>query len=93
MKLVDERFKLTNSVKLDEKAVDRLAGRILKKSNSNFSREQLTSRLTALFDYIANSKNLEWSEVTSVAAEISKDVLKELQRVDCADIKITAPYF
>lgn len=88
MKLVDERFKITNSVKLDEKAVDRLASRILKKSNSNFSREQLTSRLTALFDFIANSKDLEWSEVTSIAAEISKDVLKESQRVDCADKKL-----
>ena len=82
MKLVDERFKLTNSVKLDEKAVDRLAGRILKKSNSNFSREQLTSRLTALFDFIANSRELSWEDVTQTAASIAKDVLTESQTID-----------
>ena len=82
MKLVDERFKLTNSVKLDEKAVDRLAGRILKKSNSNFSREQLTSRLTALFDFIANSRELSWEDVTQTAASIAKDVLNESQTLD-----------
>ncbi len=82
MKLVDERFKLTNSVKLDEKAVDRLAGRILKKSNSNFSREQLTSRLTALFDFIANSRELSWEDVTQTAASIAKDVLTESQTLD-----------
>lgn len=82
MKLVDERFKLTNSVKLDEKAVDRLAGRILKKSNSNFSREQLTSQLTALFDFIANSRELSWEDVTQTAASIAKDVLTESQTLD-----------
>lgn len=82
MKLVDERFKLTNSVKLDEKAVDRLAGRILKKSNSNFSREQLTSQLTALFDFIANSREVTWEEVTGIAASIAKDVLTESQTLD-----------
>ncbi len=82
MKLVDERFKLTNSVKLGEKAVDRLAGRILKKSNSNFSREQLTSRLTALFDFIANSRELSWEDVTQTAASIAKDVLTESQTLD-----------
>ena len=82
MKLVDEHFKLTNSVKLDEKAVDRLAGRILKKSNSNYSREQLTSRLTALFDFIANSRELSWEDVTQTAASIAKDVLNESQTLD-----------
>lgn len=82
MKLVDERFKLTNSVKLDEKAVDRLAGRILKKSNSNFSRGQLTERLTALFDFIANSRELSWEDVTQTAASIAKDVLTESQTLD-----------
>lgn len=55
MKLVDQRYRLTGKKKLDAKAIDRFAGRLLSKSQSQYSREQLTERLSALFDYIANS--------------------------------------
>ena len=80
--IVDQRFETTGRKELSPKAIDRLAGKLLTKSKSNYSREQLTERLTALFDYIANSRDLEWSDVTSIAAEISKDVLKESQTLD-----------
>lgn len=55
MKLVDQRYRLTGKKKLDAKAIDRFAGRLLSKSQSQYSREQLNERLSALFDYIANS--------------------------------------
>ncbi len=55
MKLVDQWYRLTGKKKLDAKAIDRFAGRLLSKSQSQYSREQLTERLSALFDYIANS--------------------------------------
>lgn len=42
----------------------------------------LTERLTALFDYIANSRDVDWADVTSLAAEISKDILKQSQTID-----------
>lgn len=45
------------AMKLDQKAIDRFAGRLLSKSQSQYSREQLTERLSALFDYIANGGN------------------------------------
>ncbi|MBQ7122863.1 MAG: hypothetical protein IJO03_11435 [Clostridia bacterium] len=54
MKLVDQWYRLTGKKKLDAKAIDRFAGRLLSKSQSQYSREQLTERLSALFDYIAN---------------------------------------
>lgn len=80
--IVDERFELAGRKELSPKAIDRLAGNLLKKSKSNYNRELLTERLTALFDYIANSRDVDWADVTSLAAEISKDILKQSQTID-----------
>lgn len=80
--IVDERFELAGRKELSPKAIDRLAGNLLKKSKSNYNRELLTERLTALFDYIANSRDVSWEDVTSIAAEISKDILKQSQTLD-----------
>ena len=82
LSLVDQRFELAGRKELSPKAIDRLAGRLLQKSKSNYNREQLTERLTALFDYVANSRDVSWEEVTSIAADISKDVLKESRTLD-----------
>ncbi len=58
LEIADERFELAGRKELSPKAIDRLAGNLLKKSKSNYSRELLTERLTALFDYLANSRKL-----------------------------------
>lgn len=77
--ILEKRFNTLGKVKLSPKAIDRYAGRLLQKSNSNYSREQLTERLTALFDFIANSREVTWEEVTGIAANIAKDMLTESQ--------------
>lgn len=80
--IVDQRFEASGHKKLSPKAIDRLAGKLLDKSKSKYSRERLTERLTALFDYIANNRDVSWEDVTSIAAEISKDILKQSQTLD-----------
>ena len=80
--ILERRFNTLGKVKLSPKAIDRYAGRLLQKSNSNYSREQLTERLTALFDFIANSREVTWEEVTGIAANIAKDMLTESQTLD-----------
>lgn len=83
IKLVDQRYRLTGKKKLDQKAIDRFAGRLLSKSQSQYSREQLTERLSALFDYIANSGNdVSWDSVMEVTANIASDILKQSQSLD-----------
>lgn len=82
LEIADERFELAGRKELSPKAIDRLAGNLLKKSKSNYSRELLAERLTALFDFIANSREVDWADVTSLAAEISKDILKQSQTLD-----------
>ncbi len=80
--VLEKRFDTLGKVKLSPKAIDRLAGRLLEKSKSNYSREQLTERLTALFDFIVNSREVSWEEITTIAANISKDMLKESRTLD-----------
>ena len=80
--IVDQRYKLTNKKKLSPKAIDRLAGKLLTKASSKYDREQLTTRLTALFDYMANSNELDWSDVMKSAAEIAHDILSNSSTLD-----------
>lgn len=85
--IVDQRFEATGRKELSPKAIDRLAGKLLTKSKSNYSREQLIERLTALFDFIANSRDVTWEEVTELAANIAKDMLNESQTLDRSMLK------
>ncbi|MBR6784788.1 MAG: hypothetical protein IKM25_00890, partial [Clostridia bacterium] len=85
--VLERRFNTLGKVKLSPKAIDRYAGRLLQKSKSNYSREQLTERLTALFDFIANSRDVTWEEVTELAANIAKDMLSESQTLDRSMLK------
>ena len=78
--VLERRFNTLGKVKLSPKAIDRYAGRLLQKSKSNYSREQLTERLTALFDFIANSREVTWEEVTEIAANIAKDKVNGIIR-------------
>lgn len=82
LSILDERMNLVAHKNLSPKAINYLAGKLLNKVKSNYSREQLTERLTALFDYIANSRDVSWEEITEIAAQISKDVLKESSVLD-----------
>lgn len=85
--VLERRFNTLGKVKLSHKAIDSYAGRLLQKSKSNYSREQLTERLTALFDFIANSRDVTWEEVTELAANIAKDMLSESQTLDRSMLK------
>lgn len=82
LSILDERMNLVTHKNLSPKAINYLAGKLLNKVKSNYSREQLTERLTALFDYIANSRDVSWEEITEIAAQISKDVLKQSSVLD-----------
>ena len=80
--IVDERYNLTNRKMLSPQAIERFAGSILSKAHSKYDKGLLVERLTALFDYMVNSSELEWNDIMSVTAEIANDVLTESKRLD-----------
>lgn len=85
LEIADERFELAGRKELSPKAIDRLAGNLLKKSKSNYNRELLTERLTALFDYIANSRDV------SQKAEYIKHILYNTINISIFHPKILTP--
>ena len=82
LKIVDQRYNLTNKKNLSPKAVERLAGKLLSNSKSKYDKGALTERLSALFDYMANSNELVWEDVMKTAAEISHDILSQSSSLD-----------
>lgn len=82
LKIVDQRYNLTNKKNLSPKAIERLAGKLLSNSKSKYDKGALTERVGALFDYMANSNELVWEDVMKTAAEISHDILSQSSSLD-----------
>lgn len=82
IKTIDKRYRLAGKKKLNEKSIERFANKILSQTNSKYSKEQLTERLTALFEFMANSRDFSWDDIMQITAEISKDVLSQSSKLD-----------
>lgn len=80
--IVNQRYNLTNKKTLSSKAIDRLASKLLANSKSKYDKGALTERLSALFDYMANSNELVWEDVMKTAAEIAHDILSKSSTLD-----------
>lgn len=62
IKTIEKRYRLAGKKKLNEKSIERFANKILSQTNSKYSKEQLTERLTALFEFMANSRDFSWDD-------------------------------
>lgn len=58
-----------SNIHLDGRVIHSIAGRLLRNASSKYDKEQLTVRLTALFDYMANSNGVVWEEVMMKSSE------------------------
>lgn len=59
IKTIDKRYRLAGKKKLNEKSIQSFANKILSQTNSKYSKEQLTERLTALF--VINPKTCKYN--------------------------------
>ena len=82
IKTIDKRYRLAGKKKLNEKSIERFANKILSQTNSKYNKEQLIERLTALFEFMANSRDFSWDDIMQITAEISKDVLSQSSKLD-----------
>lgn len=73
---------LTKELKPSEKAIETTVNKILKQYNSEYSKETLVENLTNLWNYIANSEEIDGEEVASITTGIAKQILKESKTVD-----------
>lgn len=79
-----EQFKLTEGHKVSDKALNRLAGKILKDYSSKYDRETLANNLRTMFDYIANTEQPVWEDIVQQGTGLAKAVLKESSELDAS---------
>lgn len=75
-----EQMKVSTVIKTDKNATGRLASSILKEYASSYDQQGLTTRLRALYDFIANGKDsagneMSWGPVHQEAMAIARDIL------------------
>lgn len=70
-----EQFKLTKGVKLDEKAVRRLAKAILKDYSSKYSSSELEVKLYNVYMGMVNG-TMEYDEAQSIITEVARDIIE-----------------
>lgn len=77
-----DEFKLTEGHRVSDRAIDLVAGRMLRETKSGYDRSALNGQLRGLFDYIANGENVVWDDVMDVAAGIARGVLSKSSEMD-----------
>lgn len=77
-----DEFKLTKGHRVSDRAIDLVAGRMLRETKSGYDRSALNGQLRGLFDYIANGENVVWDDVMDVAAGIARGVLSKSSEMD-----------
>ncbi len=80
--LLDEMQLGGGKVQLDSKGIDRIARDIIKNTSSRYDRNKLSDELTVLFDYMANSKNVDTEEIFSNVLTIAQSVLEKSEMKD-----------
>ena len=76
-------FQLTKGVKFSDKAVDRLAGTILRAYSSKYDRKELLERLKRIFTYMEMDPDPNsFEKAYGAMAELSKAVLNESESID-----------
>ena len=79
---LQDEFKLTEGHRVSDRAIDLVAGRMLRETKSSYDRSALNGQLRGLFDYIANGENVVWDDVMDVAAGIARGVLSKSSEMD-----------
>ena len=74
---------------VDPKGVRKLARDVRAEYQSKIPQADLEQKLTDLFDYIANERDIDFGEITRVTAEIAKDVISQS---DALNTELTEQY-
>lgn len=62
--------------------IRKVAGKILKKYNSKYSKDTLEKNLSRLYNYIRNSENVDGEEVTRAATALGRSIIEKAQIED-----------
>ena len=77
-----DEFKLTKGHRVSDRAIDLVAGRMLRETKSGCDRSALNGSCADCSIYIANGENVVWDDVMDVAAGIARGVLSKSSEMD-----------
>lgn len=76
------QFKLTEGHRVSDKALEKLARRVLKEYSSEYSMSTLQENLRTMFDYIANAEQPVWDDIVSMGTGMAKAIIKQSSELD-----------
>ena len=79
-----KQFELTSKEELRQGDIEKVSRKILKNYNSKMKPETLSKNLTRLYEYIRSAEHVDGKELSEVAADIGRSVLKQSVQKDAA---------
>ena len=73
---LQQQLTIIEGHKVNPKSVEKMAGSLLRRFQSNYDKGQLVHNLTALFDWMANGVDVTGEEIMSVTTDICMKVLE-----------------
>ena len=82
LEIIKGQFKLTEGHKVSDKAITRLARKILKDTNSAYDAKTLIENLSIIYDYLANTEQPAWDEVSDMGVGMAMAILEKSSTLD-----------
>lgn len=80
--LLKKEFTLTAKEEVRQDDIRKVCQNILKEYNSTANPATVLSNVTRLFEYIRSAENVDWKEVSEVATDVGRSILKRSQQKD-----------
>lgn len=80
--LLKKQFKLTSKEEMRQSDIHKVSVNMLKKYGSRMKTDRLDRNITRLYEYIRSGDHVAWNEVSAVAADIGREILKQSTEVD-----------
>ena len=80
--LLQKQFELTSKDEMRQEDIRKVAREVLKKYNSTYDSKILERNVTKLFEYIRSSDQVDGKEVSGVATDIARSILKNSRQVE-----------
>lgn len=82
--LLKKQFELTSKEELRQGDIKKVSRKILKTYSSQMKEETLSRNLTRLYEYIRSAEHVDGKELSEVASDIGRSILKQSSQMDTA---------
>ena len=84
-------FQQVRSHRITAAEADKLAGLVLKESNSTYDRQKLAGEISRIFDYIERGEDINWNQVDDELSALSARVMEKSRTLDLEHEEMAKP--